>query len=52
MDCHECLWPGGGSGRNNPAYVLVLVCAAVPEAGWGWLLTPGLHLPRASPSSS
>lgn len=30
----------------------IAVCAAVPEAGWGWQLTLGLHPARASPSSS
>lgn len=52
MGCHGYSWPCGDSDGSGAAHALLLVCAAVPEAGWGWLLTPGLHPPRASPSSS
>lgn len=49
-------WAAVGTHDHVEAVVemtqFMFVCAAVPGEGWGWLLTLGLHLPRASPSSS
>lgn len=49
-------WAAVGTQDHVEAVVemtqFMFVCAAVPGEGWGWLLTLGLHPPRASPSSS